>query len=92
MEESLHTIRKRIIKSYVTRLLLAGQMKVSNNNKASEIFLPELSTKTLVEEIHKTNSDAMRMATKMEEYPFTMKECERALDDLIAKEEGEEEE
>ncbi len=32
------------------------------------------------------------MATKMEEYPFTMKECERALDDLIAKEEGEEEE
>lgn len=92
MEESLHTIRKRIIKSYVTRLLLAGQMKVSNNNKASEIFRPELSTKTLVEEIHKTNSDAMRMATKMEEYPFTMKECERALDDLIAKEEGEEEE
>ncbi|CAL6405805.1 unnamed protein product [Bathycoccus prasinos] len=74
MEESLHTIRKRIIKSYVTRLLLAGQMKVSNNNKASEIFRPELSTKTLVEEIHKTNSDAMRMATKMEEYPFTMKE------------------
>ena len=63
-----------------------------NNNKASEIFRPELSTKTLVEEIHKTNSDAMRMATKMEEYPFTMKECERALDDLIAKEEGEEEE
>ena len=92
MEESLHTIRKRIIKSYVTRLLLAGQMKVSNNNKASEIFRPELSTKTLVEEIHKTNSDAMRMATKMEEYPFTMKECERALDDLIAKEEGEEDE
>ena len=65
---------------------------MSNNNKASEIFRPELSTKTLVEEIHKTNSDAMRMATKMEEYPFTMKECERALDDLIAKEEGEEEE
>jgi len=87
MEESLHTIRKRIIKSYVTRLLLAGQMKMSKNNR------PELSTRTLVEEIHKTNSDAMRMATKMEEHPFTMKECERALDDLISKEEeGEEEE
>ena len=27
------------------------------------------------------------MATKMDEHPFTMKECERALDDLIAKEE-----
>jgi hypothetical protein len=88
MEESLHTRRKRIIKSYVTRLLLAGQMKMNKEFPPR----PELSTKTLVEEIHKTNSDAMRMATKMDEHPFTMKECERALDDLIAKEEEEEEE
>ena len=83
MEESLHTRRKRIIKSYVTRLLLAGKMKMNKEFPPR----PELSTKTLVEEIHKTNSDAMRMATKMDEHPFTMKECERALDDLIAKEE-----
>ena len=83
MEESLHTRRKRIIKSYVTRLLLAGQMKIDKRFPPTRIEHEDVGGGDSQDKLGRdANGDEDGRTSVHDE-----EECERALDDLIAKEE-----
>lgn len=78
MDETQNEIRKRVVNSYLMRLILAGKCKLNKETKR-----PEYSTKDILDEIQKSGSEALRLSTKMDTHEFTLKECERALDHLL---------